>query len=250
MKSEWKKKIGLSHKRCSRLILNQSLEWSLHSIERLYFLWIDEYCLMTFCIRKEELKDFRTCSSVDFIIEMAHKSTKHFAFPMSTDSQCSSSSLRKWSIGVVGRGDRTFDRSCSWDWREKHSAKERSNNWRIVVYRLVFNGMKSFYFIFNKIHNGVKIEFDQWTHQSETSSQIERRFVFPRPSFFSSQWKRALSQYSPIFIVLFIRHQSETFVVWRQILSNISFFVQMNIEESFLFRIEKFLFILMSNIRF
>ena len=80
MKWEWKKKIELSHKRCSRLVLNQSLEWSLHSIERLYFLWIDEYFLMTFCIRKEELRDLRTCSSVDLIIEMAHKSTNTFRF--------------------------------------------------------------------------------------------------------------------------------------------------------------------------
>ena len=35
---------------------------------------------MTFCIRKEELKDFRTCSYVDLIIEMAHKSTNTFRF--------------------------------------------------------------------------------------------------------------------------------------------------------------------------
>ena len=51
---------------------------------------------------------------------------------------------------------------------------------------------KSFYFILNKIHNGVKIEFDQWTHQSETSSQIERRYLFPSSSFLSLLNENAL----------------------------------------------------------
>ena len=35
---------------------------------------------MKFCIRKEELRDLQTCSSVDLIIEMAHKSTKSCRF--------------------------------------------------------------------------------------------------------------------------------------------------------------------------
>ena len=49
-------------------------------IASLHFLWIDEYWLMTFCIRKEELRDLQTCSSVDLIIEMAHKSTNTCRF--------------------------------------------------------------------------------------------------------------------------------------------------------------------------
>ena len=43
------------------------------------------------------------------------------------------------------------------------------------------------------------IEFD-CSISEHINLKIERRFLFPSSSFFPSQWKRALSQYSPIFI--------------------------------------------------
>ena len=118
---------------------------------------------MTFCIRKDELRDLRICSSVDLIIEMAHKSTKTCRYSDITSWRInakidSSSRLWKWSIGVVRRGNRTCSQDQTYMVYNIRQSKIQAKNdltidesSSIVLYSMEWNPPeKLFYIILNK----------------------------------------------------------------------------------------------------